>query len=163
MSYFSKWPLPYGFISLDESQLQQRRHLLDFYGQSAQLSAFLVILASQLPSVLGYVLQCRSSPQKQGKEHVSPIVSRFEEQSTYTNHDRVSVWRRLNWFLDQHIHLKANGPSWGTWRVLLIASIWNIWLCVLAVNDTGDGMSIASPFSPVFSEYLSNIHSLPQS
>ncbi|KAI4274288.1 MAG: hypothetical protein LQ337_004048 [Flavoplaca oasis] len=27
---------------------------------------------------------------------------------------------------------------WGTWRVLLIASIWNIWLCVLAVNDTGD-------------------------
>ncbi|KAL8842283.1 MAG: hypothetical protein Q9176_002672 [Flavoplaca citrina] len=105
-------PLPYGFISLDESQLQRRRHLLDFYGQAAQLSAFLVLLAFQLPFVLAFLLPSRSSPQKPGKEHASPIVSRFGEQSTDANHDRVPVWRRLNWVLDQHLRLEANGPSW---------------------------------------------------
>ncbi len=139
-------PLPYAFISLDESQLQRRRHLLDFYGQTAQLSAFLVLLAFQLPFVLGFLLPSGSSPQQPGKEHASPIVSRFPEQSTDANHDRVPVWRRLSWFLDQHLRLEANGSSWGTWRVLLITSIWTIWLSVLAVRDTGDGMSIASPF-----------------
>ena len=139
-------PLPYGFISLDESQLQRRRHLLDFYGQTAQLSAFLVLLAFQLPFVLRFLLPSGSSPQTPGKEHASPVVSRFRDQSTDANYDRVPVWRRLNWFLDQHLRWAAVGLSWGTWRVLLITSIWTIWLSVLAVKDTGDGMSRASPF-----------------
>lgn len=138
-------PLSYGFISLDETQLQRRRHLLDFYGQAAQLSALLALLAYQLLFVVRLFLpKLRPSPHKHRKEHASPIVTHFQEQSLDTKQNRISRGRRFKWFLDQDVSWGAtrakDSTSWGTWRVILIASIWTIWLSVLAVKDTGDGM-----------------------
>ncbi|KAI4254144.1 MAG: hypothetical protein L6R42_007314, partial [Xanthoria sp. 1 TBL-2021] len=132
-------PLSYGFRSLDETQLQRRRHLLDFYGQAAQLSALLVLLSYQIIYVVRLFLQqLRPSPYKHTKDHASPIVSHFQEQSLDTKQDRISIWRRFNWFLDQDVSWAAKSSGWGTWRVILIASIWTIWLSVLAVKDTDD-------------------------
>ncbi|KAI4099578.1 MAG: hypothetical protein LQ339_005876 [Xanthoria mediterranea] len=132
--------LPYGFISLADAQLQRRRHLLDFYGQAAQWSALLALLSYQLRFLVPFLLsKLRPSPQKHRKEHASPIVSSFEDQPLPSKQNQISTQARFHWFLDQHVSWGAQTSSyWGTWRVILTASGWLLWLSVLAVKDTGD-------------------------
>ncbi|CAO1599765.1 hypothetical protein XANCAGTX0491_003480 [Xanthoria calcicola] len=128
-------PLPYGFISLEDAQLQRRRHLLDFYGQAAQWSALLALLSYQLRFLVPCLLsKLRPSPHQHRKEHASPVVSSFEEHPLHEKQNQISTWARFHWFLDQRV----SQSGWGTWRVILIASGWLLWLSVLAVKDTGD-------------------------
>ncbi|KAL8782289.1 MAG: hypothetical protein Q9213_005524 [Squamulea squamosa] len=131
--------LPYGFTSPDKAQLQRRRQLLDAYGQLAQLSALLVLFAYQFFFVIRCLLhKICSSPDDYGKEHASPVVSRFGERILESSPNENSKWRRVEWFLDQDVSWGAKYPSWGTRRVLLLASVWTIWLFILAIKDTGD-------------------------
>lgn len=130
---------PYSFTSPDEAQLQQRRHLLDTYGRLAQFSILIPLICYCSPSVLRFLQDNVSTIQPSGKtkEHASPVVSRFGEISPGPQQTVTSQWRRVRWLLDDEIL-----PGWGTWRVLLIATLWTVWLFVLAIRDTGDGMSI---------------------
>lgn len=127
----------FAFTSPDEAGLHRRRQLLDAYGQAAQLSALILLLAYRVPDLFQF-LKTKfglSQSQSKRKEHTSPVVARFGEDPIEIREGRSSIWSRLAWSLDQEI-----SPGWGTWRVLLIAAIWTIWLLVLAIKDTGDGM-----------------------
>lgn len=128
----------YSFTSLDEAQLQQRRHTLDIYGQFAQVSILFPLICYHLPSLFRFLrtkFRLFLSPRKT-KEHASPFVSSFDESSLAPQQISKSSWPRVRWLLDEEIL-----PGWGTWRVLLIATLWTIWLFLLAIRDTGDGMS----------------------
>ncbi|KAL9007584.1 MAG: hypothetical protein Q9173_007177, partial [Seirophora scorigena] len=127
---------PYTFTSPDEAQLQRRRHLLDTYGQVAQISASIPLLAYQIP-LLVRLLKDRivySSRSRSGaKEHASPVTPSFGRQNVEGAESQTSWWDRLAWRLDEEVL-----PGWGTWRVLLVATLWTAWLLLLAIRDTGD-------------------------
>lgn len=129
---------PYSFTSPSEAQLQRRRHLLDTYGQLAQVSALIPLLACHVPLLVRFAWRRFLSAQspRQAKGHASPVTSRFGEQSERTEHIRVKQLGHVQWLLDQKIY-----RGWGAWKVLLIAVLWTTWLFILAVRDTEDGMS----------------------
>ncbi|KAI4117611.1 MAG: hypothetical protein LQ341_007657, partial [Variospora aurantia] len=124
--------LPYTFTSPDETQLQRRRYLLDTYGQVAQISALIPLLAYQLHRSLRILKRKLNTIRSvsRAKEHASPVTSNFGRQLAES---QTSSWDRLTWFLDQEVLL-----GWGTWRVLLVAAFWTMWLFVLAVSGTED-------------------------
>ncbi|KAL8770222.1 MAG: hypothetical protein Q9209_004064 [Squamulea sp. 1 TL-2023] len=131
--------LPYSFTSLDKAQLQCRRHLLDAYGQFAQFSALLVLVAHQLFFVVRCLLhKIRPSRYEHGKEHASPGIPHFGERFLEPSPNGNSKWKRFEWLLDQDVSWGAESSSWGTWRVLLIATVWTVWLFILAIKNTGD-------------------------
>ncbi|KAL8629468.1 hypothetical protein Q9189_004810 [Teloschistes chrysophthalmus] len=124
----------YSFVSLNEAQLQRRRHLLDTYGQIAQLSALVPLLAWHLPLLVQFFKSGLPSPKSgQTKAHASPVVGRFANHAVKTNGRRITRWARFNWFLDGEV-----AQGWGTWRVVSIAALWATWLFVLSIRDTGD-------------------------
>ncbi|KAL8714255.1 MAG: hypothetical protein Q9220_001984 [cf. Caloplaca sp. 1 TL-2023] len=125
--------LKYHFTSPDEAQLRQRRHLLDTYGQLAQLSALIPLLAFQIPTCIKWLRSRYQVLDKKGKEHASPVASRFKEQILSDKKTPVSLWARFKWILDQEI-----AQGWGVWKVLLSAVLWTSWLLFLAIKDTGD-------------------------
>ncbi|KAL8901304.1 MAG: hypothetical protein Q9207_005261 [Kuettlingeria erythrocarpa] len=126
---------PYAFTNPDEAGLHRRRHLLDRYGQVAQWSALIPLLALQVPFLFLRLKSYFNAPRFRAKvkEHASPVVERFGVLSVKTDETRNSVWNRMAWRLDQEV-----SPGWGTWRVFLVAALWTAWLFVLAVRDTGD-------------------------
>ena len=131
---------PYAFTSPDEAQLQRRRQLFDAYGQFAQISVLIPLVLYRVPFIFRFISSKFHSSRawSKTKEHSSPLVSRFDEQSVEPERIESSSWRKVRWHLDQDVL-----PSYGTWRVVSIATLWTIWLVFLAVKDTGDGMSIS--------------------
>lgn len=125
---------PYHFVALDAEQELHRRHLLDSYGQFAQLSILLVPLIYQL--FYGIRLLAgrfkNTSNYQPVKEHQSPVASRFKRPAAGLPSN---AWGRLHWALDEEVL-----EGWGTRQDWLIAGLWAIWLVMLAVKDTGDGM-----------------------
>ncbi|KAL8729744.1 MAG: hypothetical protein Q9166_004573 [cf. Caloplaca sp. 2 TL-2023] len=150
----------YAFTSLDETQLQQRRHLLDLYGQFAQFSALVPLLAYQVLLVVQFLRsKINPSAQRHKKEHTSPVVSRFDERSVEVDPSQISRRGRFQWFLDQEVSLRLpldiRPSNWGTWRVLLIAAFWTIWLFILTVRDTGnDYLHLTKRFGIIASSQL---------
>lgn len=134
---------PYAFTNPDEAGLRRRRQLLDTYGQVAQLSALILLFAFRLPFLVRWLKRrFRLAPiWGKAKEHSSPVVERFGAPSVGKEDARTSIWSRIAWQLDQEVW-----PGWGTWRVLLVAALWTAWLFVLAISDTGDGMSMPVSF-----------------
>ncbi|KAL8690084.1 MAG: hypothetical protein Q9218_004398 [Villophora microphyllina] len=125
----------YSFVGLDEAQLQKRRHLLDTYGQIAQLSALVPLLAWQLLLVVRSIRNRSqlSHHSRQTKAPSSPVVERFAKDASTAKRRSVSRWKRFNWFLGDEL-----AQDWGTWRVLLVAALWATWLFVLAFTETGE-------------------------
>jgi len=123
---------PYHFVGLDEEQELRRRRLLDGYGQFAQLSILLLPLMYQLS--LGVRLLFgrikRSNGYQPVKEHSSPVISSFKPPSTTPPSNTFS---RLRWLLDEE---PIRG--YGTVQQWLFATLWPIWLLLLATKDTGD-------------------------
>jgi hypothetical protein len=121
------------FVSLDDAQSARRRQLLDSYGQIAQISALIPLLALPITSGLRLAFRrAKAFTRIAKKEHQSPQVSKFP------NHFKSPLnawWSRLQWALDEQIV-----EEWGTRREWLIAGLWTVWLLVLAMKDTGDGM-----------------------
>lgn len=123
---------PYHFVGLDEEQEARRRQLLDGYGQFAQLSILLLPLIYQLS--LGIHLLANRVKGSYGfqlvKEHGSPVVSGFPQPSQVIPS---RIWAKLRWLLDDMpIH------GYGTVQHWLFASLWALWLLLLATKDTGD-------------------------
>ena len=125
---------PYHFVNLDEDQNVRRRHLLDSYGQFAQVSVLFIPLLYYLS--YGFRLLLRKLYKSNGyqsiKEYQSPVVSRFRQ---LPRKPPSTLWTRIRWSLDDEIV-----EGWGTKQELLIAGAWVMWLFVLTVRDTGDGM-----------------------
>lgn len=125
---------PYHFVALDAEQELRRRHLLDSYAQFAQLSILLLPLIYQL--YLGIRLLAgrfrKPNDYQSVKEHQSPVASEFKQPAAGFPSN---VWARLQWALDEEIV-----KGWGTMQEWLVAGLWAIWLLMLAVKDTGDGM-----------------------
>lgn len=127
--------LPYHFVSLDDAQTAHRRHLLDSYGQFAQLSALVPLVVFgwffTLRSALMQLQESRTRSAR--KERQSPQVSSFPKRS-----DTVSsgnLWGRFDWALGDQVI-----DGWGTRREWIFAGLWTAWLLVLVFKDTGDGM-----------------------
>ena len=126
----------YSFVSLNAEQSAQRRHSLDRYGQIAQLSALIPLLAVYVFYLIPHISR------KTGfaifgsahKEHQSPRVSTFQQAASGTWKLR---WRRLNWTLDEEV--LGGWGRWGTKKEWAIAVLWSLWLLVLVIKDTGDG------------------------
>ena len=128
----------YSFTTPDAAQLKEWRRLLDFYGQFAQLSALIPLLAYPVFYYANKFLSERFrllSGKAPPKERTSPIVSRFGDQTQDEISPRDTRWARIEWFLDSEIW-----QGWGTWRELLIGTLWALWLLFLCIKDTKDGM-----------------------
>ena len=122
------------FVTLDTAQSARRRELLDIYGQVAQFSALIPLLA--FPTILALRLILKKVEGFVGpaeKEHQSPQVLRFPK--TFKNPSS-NWWGRVQWALDEEVL-----DGWGARREWLVGGLWTLWLLVLAVKDTGDGMS----------------------
>ncbi|KAL8924802.1 MAG: hypothetical protein Q9172_002517 [Xanthocarpia lactea] len=131
-------PISYAFTTINEAQIQRRRYLLDSYGQLAQWSVLFPLFTYQTLLFSRFLFhKSVASSKEKTKRHASPLVSRFDEQSVTLKSSEVSRWNLFQWLLDQDVLLGVSSSSGGTWRVLLIASAWTIWLSVLAVRDTG--------------------------
>lgn len=125
---------PYHFVSLDDEQNARRRHMLDSHGQLAQLSILLVPLFYQLCyGIRLLVTRRKHSGYQPVKEHQSPVVSRFANPALKPSSN--NVWARLRWAMDEEFV-----EGWGTRQQWFFAGIWALWLLVLAIKDTGDGM-----------------------
>lgn len=124
---------PYHFVDLDEKQQLQRRHLLDSYGQFAQLSILLAFLVYQIIYGLRLLAGRWKSqhPYQPVKEHRSPMVSTFIASAKIPSSN---IQARLRWALDDEL-----AEGWGTKKVWLVAVIWSVWLFVISLRDTGDG------------------------
>jgi len=125
---------PYHFVALDDEQSALRRRLLDSYGQFAQLSILLIPLIYQLSYGLRLLSSrlIKSNGYQPVKEHQSPVVSRFKQPAGVPSSGLLA---RLRWALDEEIV-----EGWGTRKEWCIAGAWAVWLSVLSVKDTGDGM-----------------------
>ncbi|KAL9610686.1 MAG: hypothetical protein Q9167_004634 [Letrouitia subvulpina] len=145
----------YHFVSLDQEQLLRRRELLDGYGQFAQLSALVPLFTIILLRFFIFLEEkySFSDLRKSRKEHASPVVTRFAETAAAARKQGWSevVWGRVQWWLDDEVV-----SGWGTWREWVVGGSWAVWLMVLAMRDTGDGMSdfislldAMSPLSPI--------------
>ena len=125
LAHFSAMDLPYHFVTLDDAQNARRRQLLDRYGQLAQLSMLAPLVAFQLSFGIRYLFS---------------KLRRDGETQSKTRNQRPGLltiqWRRFQWSLDDQIV-----EGWGTKRVWLCATLWAVWLVVLVVKDTGDGMT----------------------
>lgn len=130
----------YHFVSSNQDQLQRRRELLDGYGQFAQLSALVPLFTIILLRVFLFLEEKYrfSNLGKSRKEHASPVVSRFADTVAAANKRERSevLWGRVQWWLDDEVV-----SGWGTWREWVVGGSWAVWLMVLAMRDTGDGMS----------------------
>lgn len=142
-----RWP--YHFVDLTESQIQQRRFLLDNYGQFAQLSVLLLPLLYQLFScvrLIGHRLQnkaqyrplkARQSPTGRHSHSFDSSLSRFSRQ-------------RVHWWLDDEI-----APGWGSRKQWLSVAIWTSWLSCLVTKDTGaDYLHVTKRFGIVAASQL---------
>ena len=120
----------YSFVNLDDEQTARRRHLLDWYGQLAQLSILLLPLVYYLSRGIRLIATRIGAPKSDRfrKDRQSPVVSRFDEGS------RGSLWGRVRWTLDDEIL-----QGWGTSKECGIAVLWAIWMLMLAVRETGNG------------------------
>ena len=132
---------PYHFVDLSDEQSARRRHLLDSYGQFAQLSILLVPLIYYL--ILGLRLIAsrvwRHQRYEPVKQHASPTISKFVQNRVDVGGSR---WARIQWALGEEV-----SDGWGTRQEWLIAGLWAVWLGVLATRDTGDGKLIS--FHPI--------------
>ena len=126
---------PYRFFIPSDEQNAQRRHLLDTYGQFAQLSILLLPLLYYLSHGIQFLATTIRIPTgyQPVKEHQSPVISRFEQPPTIGSPG--SLWARLKWALDDEVV-----EGWGTRKEWLITGGWGLWLLLLVVRDTGDGM-----------------------
>lgn len=129
--------LYYSFISLDDQQLKRRRELLDRYGQIAQLSALVPLLVIYISFFSRYIISKYLSRlfHTAQKAHQSPRVPTFPQS---TAGSLKASWRRFNWALDDEVLKGWDG--WGTKRQWVIAGLWALWLLLLVVSDTGNGM-----------------------
>ena len=121
------------FVALDDAQSARRRQLLDSYGRVAQFSGLFLLLA--FPAFSAFRLAIKRVRWFLGpveKEHQSPLVSTFPKHLKKPSN---AWWGRVRWALDEQVV-----EGWGTRLEWLIASLWALWLLVLATKDTGDGM-----------------------
>lgn len=149
----SEMGLLWHFVSLDDAQSARRRQILDRYGQIAQLSALIPLLA--FPIISAIRLAFRRAKAFVGtveKEHQSPQVSRFPK---HLKNPSNAWWSRLQWALDEQVV-----EGWGTRREWLIAGLWTVWLLVLAMKDTGDGMSIVQEYFVYFEKHILSFEGL---
>ena len=120
------------FATLDAAQSDRRRELLDSYGQVAQLSALIPLLAFPTTFLIRFATQkVKRFRGPAEKEHQSPQVSRFPKTFKYSSN---AWWGRLQWELDEEVF-----EGWGTRKLWLVGGLWTLWLLVLAIKDTGDG------------------------
>ena len=126
--------LSYQFASLNDEQLQQRRRLLDSYGQFAQLSVLLLPLIYQLSTGIRLlVLKFHKSKREdyhELKEHGSPAPSQSRGELSESSASR---WATTKWWLDDPVY-----PGWDTRKEILIAGAWALWLLYLTFAQTGD-------------------------
>ena len=112
----------YSFVSLNPEQLAERRQLLDFYGQVAQLSALVPIVVIYLSYIFRNVLKRfpGSSGRRSTKAHQSPRVSNFQRSASPG--PWALRWRRFKWALNEEIIKGWDG--WGTKGVWATAVLW---------------------------------------
>lgn len=127
--------LGYSFMStLDESQREQRRQLLDYYATVAQISFLAVLVAIRIYFTLSWL----ENKWLSGREDARP-------SSPYVKHKRLALsaswsirargyWQRWRWWLGEPVSI-----GWGTTGEWLAGGVWMAWLLFLCCVNTAPG------------------------
>lgn len=131
----------YHFVDLTPEQKHQRREALDFYGNLAQVSAIVPLLAIQ-----GYFFVSWIQKKWQNKGDVQTPSSPYAKQARLGHGLSVSGlearWRSFAWWSGDSVDL--GGMHWGTKGGVLGAGVWMGWLVLLCFVGTGDGMYLST-------------------
>lgn len=124
----------YHFVDLDDAQKARRRELLDSYGHLAQLSAIIFpLLLFQFFFLTRFIVRKLQASRngRLGKARQSPQLASFAESPK----PAAVLWRRIRWEMNEQVI-----QGWGTRAEWMIAGLWTMWLLLLVVRDTGDGV-----------------------
>ncbi|EKD15004.1 uncharacterized protein L3040_003798 [Drepanopeziza brunnea f. sp. 'multigermtubi'] len=120
---------PYHIISLTESQVQERRVLLDRYGVYAQLSALVPVIFYQLYRLAVWVSLVR----RRSKDSVLPSSPDLKVRRGGTEGVLVRKWRATKWWLGGEV-----AEGWGSRGHWVAGGAWATWLLLLCVRETGE-------------------------
>lgn len=135
----------YDFVSLDEAQRAQRRDLLDYYGLTAQLSAFAVLFSFQVYFTLCWLFRGRLRAEEESVPR-SPHEKSFKGADGELIRRVRCFWRVACWWATEPV-----SPGWGTKGQWAIAVGWTAWLMFLCVHRTSNGKK---SISLLYMEYL---------
>ena len=133
----------YKFINLDQAGTDDRRRLLDYYGQLAQISVILPLLCTQV-----YFLALWANGILGRQSALDPPSSPRRKEATVGNRTSNSTTVRLArvfWWCGEPVSLL--GYEYGTRGELVCAVLWTAWLLALCFLQTGDGASSSQPLA----------------
>lgn len=126
---------PYHLVDLSSSQKHERRVLLNRYGVYAQLSPLVPILVYRLYRLAVWVyLERRRAKAPYDAVPSSPRLKHAKLARSGALRRR---WRSAVWWLDGEVR-----EGWGERRLWVLGMIWALWMGVLCVRETGDGMFV---------------------
>ena len=125
----------YSFVDLTKEQVHARRVVLDQYALIAQVSSIVVLLAFQL-----YFLASWLNRKVRGHDEYevtsSPILkAEIEDNRGSLVHQIKQKTASARWWLGNEV-----APGWGTRSEYVGGAVWMLWLLVLCIKDTGEGM-----------------------
>ena len=126
---------PYHFNDLTDTEKQQRRALLDTYGNIAQSSILLPLFVIQCAFAISW-LNRRRQTQKEFEVPTSPHLKDSRYRRSKWLKRATIVVRKVQWWLGDDQRL---GDVEGTRGQVLFALGWLVWLAWLCFAHTGKG------------------------
>jgi hypothetical protein len=124
-------------LTLDDSQRQHRRQLLDYYATVAQISFLAVLVAIRIYFALSWLENKLLSGGKDARPG-SPYVKhkRLVVSTSWSVRAR-RYWQRCRWWLGEPILM-----GWGTMGEWLAGGFWMAWLLHLSYSHTAPGNAL---------------------
>jgi hypothetical protein len=133
MGYFG-----YAFVDRTPDHVKERRILLDWYANLAQLSQLLVLIAFPVLRISIRIL-FRFISNDKGYHLVSSPRKRVEAGQTASQKPGwaaalTRTGRILKWYFDDEVF-----AGWGTYGQWFVGTAWAVWLMMLCVKNTTPG------------------------
>ena len=126
----------YRFVTLTDEEVQQRRVLLDWYANLAQVSVLIPVLAVQGYFLAEWATQ-KWAGRSDGASPRSPHLKDLRPRGWLAVGELRLHWRRFAWWCGDSIDVL--GWHVGTRGEVLAAGGWMAWLLCLCFLQTGDG------------------------
>lgn len=156
---------PWRFVDLDAAQKHARRETIDHYGRIAHLSTILPVLAGAAYQLGRWALvtyrrrghghggtgasssSSSSSHRREGIYEAVPGSPALKHRHQHQTGDVVGSLRRTArrwawWLGGDVVFLDGHSNTWGQRDQWVFGTAWMVWLLVLSILDTGDGMSV---------------------
>jgi len=129
-----RWP--YAFLDLTDAQKLERRRLLDWYGDCAQWSVLLPLLAVQLCFLVSWINRRFTNPNDLDTPS-SPRAKEARLLSRGAAQGWAAWFRRARWWLGGRVELGED--VFGSRGEVLGVLVWAAWLVLLCFLETGRG------------------------